>query len=241
MEGKRLLLISNSTQHGGGYLDHVESEIREFLGTARRVLFVPFALFDQDAYAELARARFERIGYSLRSLHRESDFLRAVESADGFFVGGGNTFRLLNSLYNSGVMPTLRAQVAGGIPYIGSSAGSIVACPSLKTTKDMPVVEPPSFEALGLVDFQISPHYLDPDPLSKHMGETQEQRIQQFLEENDLPVVGLREGSFLRVESGSTVLKGKKAGRVFRRGHSPLEVQPGSELRGLLFPEESRR
>ena len=238
---KRLLLISNSTQHGGGYLDHVESEIREFLGAARRVLFVPFALFDQDAYVELARARFERIGYSLHSLHRERDILQAVESADGVFVGGGNTFRLLNSLYSSGVMPTLRAQVARGIPYIGSSAGSIVACPSLKTTKDMPVVEPPSFEALGLVDFQISPHYLDPDPLSTHMGETQEQRIQQFLEENELPVVGLREGSFLRVEGGSTVLKGKPGARVFRRGHSPLEVQPGSELRGLLFPEGSDR
>ncbi len=240
-DAKRLLLISNSTQHGGGYLDHVESEIREFLGAARRVLFVPFALFDQDAYVELARARFERIGYSLHSLDRERDILQAVESADGVFVGGGNTFRLLNSLYSSGVMPALRAQVARGIPYIGSSAGSIVACPSLKTTKDMPVVEPPSFEALGLVDFQISPHYLDPDPLSTHMGETQEQRIQQFPEENDLPVVGLREGSFLRVESGSTVLKGKPAARVFRRGLSPLEVQPGSELRELLFPEGSGR
>src|SRR5260370_7745018 len=139
MEGKRLLLISNSTQHGGGYLDHVESEIREFLGTARRVLFVPFALFDQDAYAELARARFERIGYSLRSLHRESDFLRAVESADGFFVGGGNTFRLLNSLYNSGVMPTLRAQVAGGIPYIASTPPSPLASPPPKPTNKHPV------------------------------------------------------------------------------------------------------
>jgi dipeptidase E len=238
---KRLLLISNSTQHGGGYLDHVESEIREFLGTVRQLLFVPFALFDQDAYADLARARFERMGYSLNSLHRESDSLRAVESADGVFVGGGNTFRLLNSLYYSGVMPALRAQVARGIPYVGSSAGSIVACPSLKTTKDMPVVEPPSFEALGLVDFQISPHYLDPDPSSTHMGETQEQRIQQFLEENNLPVVGLREGSFLRVESGSTVLKGRLAARLFRRGHSPLEVQPGSELQSLLFSERSGR
>src|SRR5216684_4032914 len=134
-----------------------------------------------------------------------------------------------------------RDSSGSGTRSIGSSAGSIVACPSLKTTKDMPVVEPPSFEALGLVDFQISPHYLDPDPLSKHMGETQEQRIQQFLEENELPVVGLREGSFLRVEGGSTVLKGKPGARVFRRGHSPLEVQPGSELRELLFPEGSGR
>ena len=235
----RLLLISNSTQHGRGYLEHVEKEIREFLGSSRQVLFVPFALFDRDGYEELARARFERMGCSLRSLHRESNPVEAVQSAEAVFVGGGNTFRLLNSLYASGVMPVLSARVAQGLPYIGSSAGSIVACPSLKTTKDMPVVEPPSFKALGLVEFQISPHYLDPDPSSTHMGETQEQRIEQFLEENELPVVGLREGSFLRVEGRSILLKGSHAARIFRRGKPPLEVQPGSELWGVLFGNRS--
>jgi dipeptidase E len=122
------------------------------------------------------------------------------------------------------------------MPYIGSSAGSIVACPTLKTTKDMPVVQPPSFEALALVSFQISPHYLDPDPNSTHMGETQEERINQFLEENDAPVVGLREGAMLRIERGKILLKGITAARIFRRGHGPVEIEPGSNLRALLAP-----
>src|SRR6516225_9803321 len=235
----RLLLISNSTQHGRGYLEHVEKEIREFLGSSRQVLFVPFALFDRDGYEELVRARFERMGCSLRSLHRESNPVEAVQSAEAVFVGGGNTFRLLKSLYASGVMPVLSARVAQGLPYIGSSAGSIVACPSLKTTKDMPVVEPPSFKALGLVEFQISPHYLDPDPSSTHMGETQEQRIEQFLEENELPVVGLREGSILRVESDDVTLKGPHSARIFRCGIQPIEVASGSNLSELLFQRSS--
>jgi len=233
---RRLLLISNSTQHGRGFLDHVEPELRDFLGPARRVLFVPFALFDRDAYAEKVRARLQEMDYSLEFLHRAADAGRAVASAEAVFVGGGNTFRLLKNLHDSGIMPALRKRVGEGMPYVGSSAGSIVACPTLKTTKDMPIVEPPSFQALGLVQFQISPHYLDPDPASTHMGETQEERIQQFLEENREPVIGLREGSFLRVERASIVLKGARAARIFRRGQQPVEIQPGSELRDILSP-----
>jgi dipeptidase E len=233
-DSKRILLISNSTQHRRGYLDHVESEIEGFLGGIKRALFVPFALLDRQAYAETARARFETMGYELDSLHRATDAARAIEGADAVFIGGGNTFRLLKALYDSAIMPALRRKVARGMPYIGSSAGSIVACPTLKTTKDMPIVEPLSFEALGLVDFQISPHYLDPDPASTHMGETQEERIRQFLEENPEPVVGLREGGFLRIGAGSILLKGGTAARIFRRGQQPLEAQPGSELIDLL-------
>jgi dipeptidase E len=124
--------------------------------------------------------------------------------------------------------------VAEGMPYLGLSAGSIVACPTLKTTKDMPVVQPPSFDALGLVSFQISPHYLDPDPGSTHMGETQEERINQYLEENHAPVVGLREGAMLRIEQGSIALKGITAARIFRRGQAPIEVETGSNLAELL-------
>ena len=132
------------------------------------------------------------------------------------------------------MITTYSTRVAAGVPYIGSSAGSIVACPTLKTTKDMPVVQPPSFEALGLVPFQISPHYLDPDPSSKHMGETQEERIVQFLEENEAPVLGLREGSILLVRESAVVLKGPNSARVFRRGESPVEVPSGSNLRPML-------
>lgn len=232
--GRRLLLISNSTQHGQGFLDHVESELQDFLGTARRVLFVPFAMFDRDAYAEQVRARLRAMNYSVQSLHSVVHAKHALARAEAIFVGGGNTFRLLKTLYDCGVIPDMRRRVAKGTPYVGSSAGSIVACPTLKTTKDMPIVEPRSFDALGLVAFQISPHYLDPDPSSTHMGETQEDRIQQFLEENREAVIGLREGSFLRVERGSIRLKGVRAARIFRRGEQPVEIQPGSELRELL-------
>jgi dipeptidase E len=231
---KRLLLISNSTLYGGGYLDHAEKEIRNFLGAARRVLFIPFAQRNHDAYAALARQRLAEMGCEMNSAHEASDPKQAVNAAEAVFVGGGNTFRLLKGLYDFELLSPVRGRVAEGMPYLGSSAGSIVACPTLKTTKDMPVVEPPSFDALGLVGFQISPHYLDPDPGSTHMGETQEERINQYLEENHAPVVGLREGTMLRVEQGAIVLKGITAARIFRRGQAPIEVEPGSNLAEML-------
>lgn len=236
----RLLLVSNSTLHGGGYLDHVEKEIRDFVGSRAKVVFVPFAIHDRHAYAAKARERFRDMGLSLISIHDVSNMPRAVDEADVVFVGGGNTFRLLNGLYEHKLLDPIRRRVALGVPYIGSSAGSIVACPTLKTTKDMPVVQPPSFEALGLVPFQISPHYLDPDPSSTHMGETQEERITQFLEENEETVVGLREGSVLRVEDGAVTLKGRNTARIFRRGVKPVEATPGSNLCALLEQTVSR-
>ena len=231
MNATRLLLISNSTLHGSGYLDHAENEIQSFLGGKSRVLFVPYAMYDRDAYAALARRRFAAMGHTLESAH-EAD--SSIDRADVVFVGGGNTFRLLDSLYRQELLEPIRQRVGRGMPYIGSSAGSIVACPTLKTTKDMPVVEPPSFDALGLVPFQISPHYLDPDPASTHMGETQEERIQQYLEENDLPVVGLREGAMLRIEGSTMVLKGRTAARLFAKGRRPVESEPGARLDHLL-------
>ncbi len=232
--GKRVLLISNSTQYGRGYLDHVEAEIRDFLAKIRRVLFVPYALFDRDNYSAKARQRLNAMGLSMDAIHVGSDSHRAIAEAEAIFIGGGNTFRLLKALYDADVLEPIRRRVAAGMPYIGSSAGSIVAGPSLKTTKDMPIVQPPSFEALGLVKFQISPHYLDPDPNSTHMGETQEERILQFLEENDAPVVGLREGGYLRLERGSLVLKGSGGARIFQRGSNPVEVESGRELNDVL-------
>ena len=215
---KRILLISNSTLYGSGYLDHAESEIRGLLGPGRRIVFVPFAAYERGKYTAQARTRFEGMGCELISVHDVSNPCREVETADAIFVGGGNTFRLLKGLYDFDLLQPLRRIAAEGKPYIGSSAGSIVAGPSLRTTKDMPVVEPPSFEALGLVPFQISPHYLDPDPSSRHMGETQEERILQFLEENEAPVAGLREGAMLRVEGKTVTLKGSAGARLFRRG-----------------------
>jgi len=227
---KRVLLISNSTLYGSGYLDHAESEIRSFLGDVKRVLFVPYALFDRDKYAATAQQRFQKMGYELSSIHTAENPVEAVDATDAVFIGGGNTFRLLKSLYDFNLIDAIRNRVANGMPYIGSSAGSNVAAPTIKTTNDMPIVEPPSFNALGLVSFQINPHYLDPDPNSKHMGETREERIIQFLEENDTPVVGLREGAMLRVENGDTILRGSSGTRIFRKGMEPVEIYPGAQL-----------
>ena len=231
---KRVLLISNSTLYGGGYLDHAEAEIRSFLSDVKRVLFFPFALFDRDKYAATARDRFQKMGYELSPVHAAADRIKAINNTDAVFIGGGNTFRLLKALYDFELLGPIRERVAAGMPYIGSSAGSNVAGPTIRTTNDMPIVQPPSFDALGLVPFQINPHYLDPDPNSKHMGETREERILQFLEENDTPVVGLREGAMLRVENGTTILRGSSGARIFRKGLEPVETSPGAELNTLL-------
>jgi dipeptidase E len=230
---KRILLISNSTLHGSGYLDHATEEIRDFLGDLQRVLFVPFALFDRDAYAALARERFQKMGYGLDSIHLAADARQAVDDAEAIFIGGGNTFRLLKALYDFDLLGAIRRRVDAGMPYIGSSAGTIVACPTIKTTNDMPIIQPPSFDALGLVSFQINAHFQDPDPNSTHMGETREERIVQFLEENDAPVVGLREGAMVRIENGVSILKGSSGARIFRKGYEPFETRPGDGLDAL--------
>ena len=230
----RLLLISNSTLHGSGYLDHAASEISDFLGDAKRVLFVPYALYDMDQYAAQARARFEEMGYGLDSIHATPEPVKAVREAEAMFVGGGNTFRLLKALYDNDLLDAICERARTGMPYIGSSAGSNVAAPTIRTTNDMPIVQPPSFDALGLVRFQINPHYLDADPNSTHKGETREERIVQFLEENETPVVGLREGAMLRIENGKTLLKGSTGARIFRRGQDPVETLPGDYLDELL-------
>jgi len=229
-KARRVLLISNSTLYGSGYLDHAESEIRSFLGEVKRVLFVPYALLDRDKYAATAQQRFQKMGYELTSVHTAPSPVAAVNETDAIFIGGGNTFRLLKTLYEFDLIEPIRNRVFGGMPYIGSSAGSNVAAPTIKTTNDMPIVQPPSFNALGLVSFQINPHYLDPEPNSKHMGETREERIVQFLEENDTPVVGLREGAMLRMENGETILRGSSGARIFRKGLEPMEISPGARL-----------
>jgi dipeptidase E len=229
----RLLLISNSTQHGAGYLDHCADAIASLLGrTVTRVTFVPYAVFDRDAYAAKARARFEAMGYGLDSVHDVAGGpVRAVERAEALFMGGGNTFRLLDALWREELVEPIRWRVhREAVPYIGASAGTNVACPSIRTTNDMPIVEPPTFEALGLVSFNINPHYQDPVPGSTHMGETREQRIAEFHEENTPPVVGLREGAWLRVDDDVVVLQGVNGARLFRRGEHPLELAIGSKV-----------
>lgn len=224
MRAMKLLLISSSTVHGYGYLDHPEPEIRSLLTGRKRVAFVPFALHDRDAYTAKVYERLGRMGFDVVQVHVPYD----LDSAEAVFVGGGNTFRLLTALYETNLLDAIRDRVRLGMPYIGSSAGSNVAGPTIKTTNDMPIVYPPSFDALGFVPFQINPHYLDPDPDSKHMGETREQRLIEFLEENDTPVVAIREGCAIRVENGVTRLVGSTGARLFRRDTDPLELEPGA-------------
>lgn len=230
---KRLRLFSTSTVFGGTYLDYCAAEVSAFFAGARKILFVPYALQDRDTYAERARARFAELGLPVESIHveRTADAARrAVERADGIFIGGGNTFRLLDELYAQKLIEVIRARVEGGLRYMGSSAGSNVACITIKTTNDMPIVYPPSFDALALVSFNINPHYQDPDPSSKHMGETREQRIREFHEMNTPPVVGLREGAWIEVEGDAVKLRGKPGARVFRRGLDPQEFADGARL-----------
>jgi dipeptidase E len=236
----QILLISNSTVYGRGYLDHAEDEIRNFLGGAKRILFFPFALYDRDAYAAKAKTRFDEMGYSLESAHEAANPEKAVAETDAIFVGGGNTFRLLKALQDLGFIEPIQRTVKSGAPYIGSSAGSNVAGPTIKTTKDMPIVQPRSFDSLGLVPFQISPHFQDPDPNSRHMGETQEERILQFLEENETPVVGMREGAWILAEGDCFTLGGLTGARIFRRGKSPVEVLPGADISKLVQPTHAR-
>lgn len=231
---KRLLLLSNSTNYGREYLDHAMSEILGFLGPIKRLLFVPFAGNDRTLYTEKVKARFAKVGVEVDELIAHSGGGRAIEGAEAVFVGGGNTFRLIDRLQRGRYLEPLRRRALEGLIYMGASAGSVIAAPTIKTTNDMPIVEPKSFRALGLVPFQINPHYVDADPASKHMGETREQRIEEFLEENDVPVLGLREGAFLRREGSTLRLGGVAGARLFRRGTSPEEIAVGAELDRLL-------
>ena len=221
--------------HGEGYLDWAEEILVEFLKGIGTVTFVPYALHDVDGYTRTARERFAPWGVEIVSVHESPRPAEAAERAEAFFVGGGNTFRLLARLYETGLLDAIRRRVESGeASYIGSSAGTNVACPTIRTTNDMPITWPPSFDAIGLVPFQINPHYLDPEPESRHMGETREQRIREYHEMNERPVVGLREGSWLRVEGESVALGGKHGARVFRRGKDAEEFPVGSRLDAIL-------
>nr|XP_033800826.1 alpha-aspartyl dipeptidase-like isoform X1 [Geotrypetes seraphini] len=234
---KRLLLVSNSTLHGGGYLEHCQEQIKKFFGQqVKKVLFIPYALHDRDAYAHKARTKFESLGYKLDSIHEVADPVEAVKKSEAIFIGGGNTFRLLKTLYDNGLISEIRKRILqDGIPYMGSSAGTNVATVGINTTNDMPIVCPPSLKALGLVPFNINPHYLDPDVNSTHMGETREQRIIQYHEEPDTPpVLALREGSMLLVEDEKSSLLGLTGARLFLRGKTPIEYEPGTDLSFLL-------
>ncbi len=211
-----LLLLSNSTNHGQEMFSHAAAAFAE-VAAGDRVTFIPFALADWDGYADRVTTAFGRFGVDVTSAHRAAAPDRAILDADVVMMGGGNTFRLLDSLYELGVVGGLGERVrSGAIRYMGASAGTNMACPTIRTTNDMPICRPPSFAALGLVPFQINLHYVDTDPLSTYMGETREERIEEFLEENDCPVLALYEGTWLRVSGEQAAVTGPA--RIFQRG-----------------------
>jgi len=230
-----LLLLSNSTSPGFGYLGHAMNTIAAMLPAGRRrVLFVPFASADPDSYAELIAAALAAIGAEVTAAHRQGDPLRPLESADAVLVGGGNTFRLLAVLQRTGMDAAITALVRDGLPYLGISAGASVASPTLRTSAEMPIVPPRSLEALALVPFQIIPHFRDADPASTRRGDADELRIEEFLAVNAAAVLGLRDGSWLRVRGGAAAIGGTAGGALFRRGCLPGELPAGSDVSALL-------
>ena len=234
---RRLLLLSNSRNAGQGYLEHALDTLQDFLGTTRtRILFIPYAgvRLSYDDYADTVRDRFEAAGYALDPIHEADDPAQAVDEAEAIAVGGGNTFHLLREITERGLLARIRARVNEGIPYVGWSAGANLACPTISTTNDMPIVEPPSFEALGLIPFQINPHYTDAHPQG-HQGETRPERIQEYCLANpDVPVVGLPEGTMLRVEGHRLTLLGDHPARLFHGEDEPAERAPGDSLQPLM-------
>lgn len=242
---RNLLLISNSTNAGENYLAWPRTYIQDFLTEfkVRKVLFIPYAGVNLsavsieksfDLYEERVKNVFSELGFALHSIHRATDPVVAVNEAEAIVVGGGNTFHLVSLMHESGLMDAIRRKIFQGIPYMGWSAGANVACPSMKTTNDMPICEPPSFDCLNMVPFQINPHYLDANPAG-HAGETREQRIQEFLTVNrDVTVVGLREGCLLKVCGDAMNLVGNRTLRVFRFGTEAVEYHADENLGFLL-------
>lgn len=233
----RLLLISNSTNPGEPYLDYPKNQIQAFLGfPTMKAVFVPYAAVTHsfNDYEARVSEKFREIGHEIISVHRFSDPVSAIVEAPAIVVGGGNTWKLLKLMRDNKLIDIIRQKVLTGTPYIGWSAGSNVACPSIRTTNDMPIVEPGHFSALNLVPFQINPHYLDANP-EGHAGETREQRIEEFIEMNpDINVVGLREGTMLILNNNKLELKGPRPARIFRKGSPPREISEADDLSFLL-------
>ncbi|NDW17378.1 dipeptidase PepE [Dysgonomonas sp. 216] len=233
----KLLLLSNSTNPGEEYLDYPKHEIASFLGKdSLKIVFIPYAAItiSYDEYEERVNARFRELGQEVKGIHRYDNPREAIQEADAIVVGGGNTWKLVRMLHDENLMSVIKSKVEGGTPYIGWSAGSNVACPTLRTTNDMPIIDPKGFDTIGLIPFQINPHYLDTNPVG-HGGETREMRIMEFVAENkDIYVVGLREGTMLHFDQGVLRLKGEKTARIFKYGKQTEELSSGDDFSFLL-------
>ena len=236
-DARRILLLSTSTVHGSGFLEYCAGEIADHFKGCEDILFVPYASpggMSYDEYTNRVAERFNSIDLPVQGIHSRPDPAVAVREADGLFIGGGNTFLLLRELYRRELLGPIRASVDKGMRYMGSSAGSNVAGLTIGTTNDMPIVHTPSFDALALLPFNLNPHYLDPDPESKHMGETRQTRIREFHVQNAEPVIGLREGAWLRVAGSAMRLEGGSGARLFKRDSEPVELAAGSDLSAEL-------
>jgi dipeptidase E len=233
---KNLIIASTSTIHGGSYLDYLLTVLEQHFENCETVLFIPYARpggITEDAYTENVRAAFLKINKKVVGLHSFENPAEAIASAKGIFTGGGNTFLLVTQLYENQVMEALAKAIENGTSYLGTSAGSNITGISMQTTNDMPIVYPPSFKTLGAIPFNLNPHYLDPDSNSKHMGETRETRLKEFHAFNSIPVLGLREGSWLDVKGESIVLKGSLTARWFTQNQDPIELEPETNLASL--------
>ena len=233
---RNIIIASTSTIHGSGYLEYIIADLKVFFEQASTILFVPYARpsgISHDDYTEIASTAFGKIDKKVNGLHTFENPIEAIKNAEAIFVGGGNTFVLTNQLHKNNLIVPLKEVVFYGTPYLGTSAGSNICGLNIKTTNDMPIVYPPSFNALAFVPFNINPHYLDPDTTSKHKGETRETRIKEFHYFNTQPVVGLREGSWLLVKNDSIILKGHLTARIFEYNKTPYEVDSGIELNHL--------
>lgn len=228
---RNLIVASTSTVYGGEYLDYILEDMKELFKDTDTVIFIPYARpggISYDEYTANALEAFEKIGKKLIGIHTFKNPADALNEAGGIFTGGGNTFVLVKTLYENKLIEPLRKAIFNGLPYMGSSAGSNICGISMRNTNDMPIVYPPSFKTLGVIPFNINPHYLDPDPGSKHMGETRETRIKEFHSQNSIPVVGLREGSWIRIKNGEFLLKGSLQARIFEKDKTPYEIDSGT-------------
>ncbi|CAM3459383.1 Dipeptidase E [Flavobacterium longum] len=230
---KNLIIASTSTLYGGGYLEYLIPELEKHFADCQSILFIPYARpggMTHDDYTARVKTAFAPLGKTVTGLHEFEDPVQAVREAEAIFTGGGNTFLLVTQLYKYKVMGVLAEVVKNGTPYLGSSAGSNITGLTMQTTNDMPIIYPPDFRTLGLIPFNLNPHYLDADMQSKHMGETRETRIKEFHQFNTVPVLGLREGSWLEVKGDQITLKGNLSARLFRQGKDAEELETGSDL-----------
>ncbi|STO15253.1 dipeptidase PepE [Flavobacterium hibernum] len=233
---KSIIIASTSTLHEGSYLEYLLPTLQSHFKNCKSILFIPYARpsgISHDEYTSKVAQAFASINISVKGIHEFDNPENAIKNAEGIFTGGGNTFLLVTQLYKNNIMQLLAETVKNGTPYLGTSAGSNICGLSMQTTNDMPIIYPPSFQTLGLIPFNLNPHYLDPDMQSKHMGETRETRIKEFHAFNAIPVLGLREGSWLEVKGDKITLKGSLTARLFLQNQTPKELESESDLSSL--------